>query len=185
MRGRGAGVYVPPDGSQVGDDLSQQKIAIAKFFTYALEFILRRHHFLDVAYAIVVVANGTDVTAGFDNSVYEGRDVACLHGSVACHFVGLSSRVCSRNMAITACAHNLCDYTGCEPQPEQNSSAGTSDCICRIHAYPAAAHVSTRWRLALRRATPSRTSVGMATENAEARDRHSKRKRSSWIPMPL
>ncbi|MBN9548023.1 MAG: hypothetical protein J0H31_03840 [Alphaproteobacteria bacterium] len=25
----------------------------------------------------------------------------------------------------------------------------------------------------------------MATENAEARDRHSIRKRSSWIPMPL
>ncbi|MFD2053663.1 hypothetical protein ACFSQT_11350 [Mesorhizobium calcicola] len=110
----------------VGGDFSQQKIAIAEFFTYALEFVLRRHHFLDVAQAIVEMADGADVTARLDHPVHEGRDVACPHESLACHFEISRHVPLAHNMAITACTRNLCDCTGCGTHPATKFSPGTS-----------------------------------------------------------
>ncbi|MBN9548024.1 MAG: hypothetical protein J0H31_03845 [Alphaproteobacteria bacterium] len=69
----------------MGYDLREQKIAIAKFFAYALELVFRRRHFLDVAQAIIEMADGTDVTASLDHPVHEGRDVAGRHEPLGCH----------------------------------------------------------------------------------------------------
>lgn len=76
---RRAWVKISAHGSQVGDDLEEQEIAIAEFIVDAFELVRRGVHFLEVAENVAVVPDGADVTAGLDHRVDKGGDLALQH----------------------------------------------------------------------------------------------------------
>lgn len=69
---------------QVGNDLGQPEIAIAKLFANAYEIIRCRYHLLDVTEHVALIADGADIAASPNCPVYESRHLSLAFMSLWC-----------------------------------------------------------------------------------------------------